>query len=117
MKKLAILMSVALAACGKAASPADPFHPAAITTCKSTIESRAVNRNSSTYIANDTPVSKDAKGQLNVSLKFSAKNEIGMASTMQAQCVVSPDGKSLRERRRAKAHCGRVRRFQEQDSK
>ncbi len=95
MKKLAILFSVALVACGKAAAPADPLHAAAITTCKNTIASRAVNRNSITYIGNDTPIGKDAKGQLNVSIKFSAKNEIGMASTMQAQCVVSPDGKSL----------------------
>lgn len=95
MKKLAILFSVALVACGKAGAPADPLHEAAIATCKSTIESRAVNRNSISYISNDTPVSKDAKGQLNVPIKFSAKNEFGMASTMQAQCVVSPDGKSL----------------------
>jgi hypothetical protein len=95
MKKLVFLLPVVLVACGKASAPADPLHEAAIATCKNTIESRAVNRNSITYIANDTPVSKDAKGQLNVSIKFSAKNEIGMASTMLAQCVVSPDGKSL----------------------
>ncbi|RJG11756.1 hypothetical protein D3872_18115 [Massilia cavernae] len=60
-----------------------------------TIESRATNPKSISYISNDTPVAKDAQGQLVVSIKFSAKNEMNMASTLQAKCTVSPDGKSL----------------------
>jgi hypothetical protein len=95
MKKLAILFTLALAACGKTAAPVDPLDVAARRTCMDTIESRAINRNSITYTTDDPAVSKDAKGQLKVAIKFSAKNEIGMASALQAQCTVSPDGKSL----------------------
>ena len=97
MKKLAILFSVALVACGKTAAPVDPLHAAARRTCMDTIESRAINRNSISTTSDDALVSKDAKGQLKVAIKFSAKNEIGMASSLLAQCTVSPDGKSLIE--------------------
>jgi hypothetical protein len=95
MKKLAILFAFSLAACGKTAAPADPLEVAARRTCMDTIESRAINRNSITYTSDDPPMSKDAKGQLKVAIKFSAKNEIGMASALLAQCTVSSDGKAL----------------------
>lgn len=97
MKKLLFLLAIALTACGKSATPASPLDAAARRTCMDTIESRAINRNSVAYISDDIPVAKNAKGQLEVSLKFSAKNEIGMASTMLAKCTVSPDGKTLVE--------------------
>lgn len=95
MKKLMFLVAVALAGCGKSAAPVSPVDAAARRTCMDTIESRAINRKSISYDANDPAVAKDAKGQLDVSIKFSAKNEIGMASTMVAKCIVSPDGKTL----------------------
>jgi hypothetical protein len=97
MRNLTIFFALALAACGKTTAPADPLDAAARRTCMDTIESRAINRNSISYTSDDPPVSKDAKGQLKVAIKFSAKNEIGMASALQAQCTVSPDGKSLVE--------------------
>ncbi|MES2017699.1 MAG: hypothetical protein V4484_14505 [Pseudomonadota bacterium] len=95
MKKLMLLCALALAGCGKSAPTDSPLQAAARHTCMDTIEARAINRNSVAYIADGTPVTKNSKGQLAVSLKFSAKNEIGMASSMQAQCTVSADGKTL----------------------
>lgn len=95
MKKLILLLAVFLSACGKTAAPADPVDTLAIRTCKDTIESRATNSKSVTYPGDELPVTKAANGQRNVTLKFTAKNEIGMASTMLAACTVSPDGKSL----------------------
>jgi len=95
MKKLILLAAVALAACGKTAAPDSPQDAAARQTCKNTIEARAINRSTVAYLGDDKPVAKNAKGELDVSLKFSAKNEIGIASTMQAQCTVSADGKTL----------------------
>jgi hypothetical protein len=38
---------------------------------------------------------KIARQQLDLTLKFSAKNEQGMASNLIARCVVSADGKKL----------------------
>lgn len=95
MKKLMFLCALALAGCDKAAAPASPLDAGARRICMDTIEARAINRNSVAYIGGDAPVTKNAKGQLSVALKFSAKNEIGMASTMVAQCTVSADGKTL----------------------
>ena len=95
MKKLMCVMVIALTACGKTSAPESPLDAAARRTCMDTIESRAISRKSVSYLSNDTPVAKKANGQLEVSIKFSAKNETGMASTMQAKCTVSPDGKSL----------------------
>jgi len=95
MKKLILIAAIGLTACGKTAAPVDPLHAAARRTCMETIESRAVNRSSITYFSDNAPVSKNAKGQLDVSVKFSAKNEIGMASTLLARCTVSADAKTL----------------------
>ena len=97
MKSLMVLLALALTACGKVGAPADPLDAAARRTCMNTIESRAVNRDSLAYIENETPAVKNAKGQLDLSIKFSAKDEIGKASTMLARCIVSPDGKTLAE--------------------
>ncbi|MDQ1923585.1 hypothetical protein [Massilia pseudoviolaceinigra] len=99
MKTLTLLpMMFALAACGKPAAPENPLDAAARRTCMNTIESRAINSKSVSYIG-DTPsaVTRAANGQLELSLKFSAKNEMNIASTMIARCVVSADGKTLVE--------------------
>ena len=94
MKYLTLLAVLcALSACGKSQMPSDPLHAAATQTCKATIESRAINRNSLTYLS--VAVAPSPKGELNVTISVSAKNEIGMASTLLADCVVSADGKSL----------------------
>lgn len=97
MKKLPFLVAIAiaLAGCGKPEAPVSAFDAAARRTCMDTIESRAINSKSVDYSNEDPAVTKDAKGQLQVSIGFSAKNEIGMASRMTAKCVVSPDGKTL----------------------
>ena len=97
MKTRMFLCAIALVGCGKLAAPVDPAEAAARSTCMATIESRAINRNSVSYSANATHAVKNAKGQIEIDLRFSAKNEIGMASTMFAHCVVSPDGKTLRD--------------------
>lgn len=99
MKKLiylSALTATALAGCDKVSAPADPLHAAARQTCVRTIESRAINAKTLSYI-DDPVIAPNAKGQLEVTLKFSAKNEIGKASTMLAKCTVSADGKSLVE--------------------
>lgn len=95
MKKLMLLIAIALAGCGKTGEPLSPLDAAARRTCMDTIESRAINSKSVDYTNKDPAITKDAKGQLQVSIDFSAKNEIGMASRMVAKCVVSPDGKTL----------------------
>jgi hypothetical protein len=95
MKTLLALAAFTLAACGKSAAPDSPLDAAARQTCKNTIEARAINRKTVVYLDDDQPVAKTAKGELEVPLKFSAKNEIGIASTMQARCTVSADGKAL----------------------
>ena len=95
MKKLMFMLALALAGCSKTAAPLSPLEAAARQTCTSTIESRAVNRNSISYLGDDPAIAKSANGQLDVTVKFSAKNEIGIASTMTAKCSVSADGKSL----------------------
>lgn len=95
MKRLMILMAIGLAGCGKSGAPVSALDAAARQTCIDTIESRAVNRKSISYAGDDPAVAKDAKGQLEVSIQFSAKNEIGRASSMLAKCTVSPDGKTL----------------------
>ena len=95
MKTWMFLCALALAGCGKSAALVDPAEASARSTCMATIESRAINRNSVSYSADDTRAVKNGKGQIGIDLKFSAKNEIGMASTMLAHCVVSPGGKSL----------------------
>ncbi len=94
MKKLLFIAPLLLAACGKSAAPVDPLDTAAIRTCKDTIEARATNKSSVAYLGEDA-LPKSANGQRNVSVKFSAKNEIGMATTMLAACTVTADGKSL----------------------
>jgi hypothetical protein len=97
MKKVMILIAMvtALAGCDKSAAPVSPLDAAARRTCMDTIESRATNAKSVSYHNDDPAVAKDAQGQLDVSITFSAKNEMGMASRMVAQCLVSPDGKTL----------------------
>ena len=95
MKKLILLMAIVLAGCGKTSAPVSAEDAAARRTCMDTIESRATNRKSVSYESDETAVTKDAKGQLLVSIKFSAKNEMNMASSMLATCTVSADGKSL----------------------
>jgi hypothetical protein len=95
MKKLLFIMALALCACGKTAAPVSPLDAAARRTCMDTIEARAINRKTVAYAAEQAPVVKTAKGQLDVPVKFSAKNEIGMATSMLAHCTVSPDGKTL----------------------
>ena len=94
MKKLILICALILSACGKAGAPVDPLDAVAARTCKDTIEARATNSKSISYLGEET-VAKAANGQRNVTLKFSAKNEIGMASTMLAACTVTADGKSL----------------------
>jgi hypothetical protein len=94
MKYLTLLFAVlVLSSCGKSQMPADPLHAAAAQTCKDTIEARAINRKSVNYLS--VEVAPAAKEELNVTIKVSAKNEIGMASTLLAKCIVSVDGKSL----------------------
>jgi hypothetical protein len=95
MNKFILLAIISLTACSKTSAPLGPAEAAAQQTCKNTIESRAINRSSVAYTGGDAPIGKNAKGQLEVSLKFSAKNEIGMATTMQAKCTVTPDGNTL----------------------
>jgi hypothetical protein len=96
MKYLTLLLAVlTLAACGKSQTPSDPLHAAAVRTCKDIIEVRAVNRKTLDYRTVD--VAPAANGQLAASINFSAKNEIGIASTMLARCVTSADGKTLVE--------------------
>lgn len=86
----------ALTACGKSGPADTPVEAAARRTCMDTIESRAINKKTVTYLGPDTAVGhSEPNGQLEVSIKFSAKNEIGMASTVMATCTVSADGKSL----------------------
>ncbi len=97
MKKLILIFAIALTACGKTSAPESPLDAAARRTCMDTIEARAINRNSVSYSGDNAPAVKNAKGQLTFALKFSAKSEIGMATTMVAQCVVTADGKSLVE--------------------
>ena len=97
MKKLLFVCAIALAGCGKTAAPVSALDAAARRTCMNTIEARAINRSSVAYGSDNAPVAKNAKGQLLVALKFSAKNEIGMATAMLAQCTVSADGATLVE--------------------
>ena len=94
MKKLFWLLPFLLLSCGKSAAPVDPLDTAAIRTCKDTIEARATNKSSVSYLGEEA-LAKSASGLRNVSVKFSAKNEIGMASTMVAACSVTADGKAL----------------------
>ena len=95
MKKLMFLAVVVLAGCGKSGESMSPLDTAARRTCMDTIESRATNAKSVNYTDKDPAITKDAKGQLLVSIDFSAKNEMGMASRMVARCTVSGDGKTL----------------------
>ncbi len=97
MNKLVLLSLLALSACSKNAIPDSPLEAAARQTCKATIEARAINKNSIAYLSDDTSsaVTKAANGQLTLTLKFSAKNEQGMASSLVARCTVSDDGKKM----------------------
>lgn len=97
MNKLTLLpIILALAACGKTAVADTPLEAAARRTCMDTIEARATNAKSIVYLTDSpNPVTPGAGGQLAVPVKFSAKNELGSAVTMQASCKVSADGKTL----------------------
>ena len=95
MKKVMFLLVLAVAGCGKTSAPLSPLDAAARKVCTDIIESRAINGNSIAYLDQDPAIAKNASGQLAVTVKFSAKNEIGAASTMTARCTVSPDGKTL----------------------
>ncbi|QYF92692.1 hypothetical protein KY495_18430 [Massilia sp. PAMC28688] len=89
-----IMLALTLAACSRQEA-ANPLDSVARRTCMDTIESRATNRDSVAY-GDDMPVERSKPdGQMNVTVKFSAKNEIGMASNIVANCVVSADGKTL----------------------
>lgn len=89
-----ILLALTLTACSQK-DAANPLDSVARRTCMDTIESRATNRDSVAY-GDDVPVGRSKpNGQLDVTVKFSAKNEIGMASHIIANCVVSADGKTL----------------------
>lgn len=89
-----ILAALLLSACSKQ-DTVNPLDSAARRTCMDTIESRATNRSSVAY-GDEAPVGRTKpNGQLDVTVKFSAKNEIGMASHIIASCVVSADGKTL----------------------
>lgn len=97
MKKLLLLPLIVLAGCSKTGAADSPLEIAARRTCMDTIESRAINKNSISYRDDDkkSAVHKASDGQLDLTLKFSAKNEQGMASSLIARCVVSADGKKL----------------------
>lgn len=99
MKTLTLLAAIlTLTACEKAQTPSDPQHAAAVQTCKDTIEARAVNRKTVNYLKIDVaPAGSATPGQLAASINFSAKSEIGAASTMLARCVTSADGTKLVE--------------------
>ncbi len=94
MKTFTLLAAVlALSACDKLPAPANALHAAAIKTCKQPVEARAVNPRTLAYLS--TAVVPTANGQLDVTMRVSARNEIGTPFTLQAKCVVSGDGKSL----------------------
>ncbi|HEY0062850.1 MAG TPA: hypothetical protein VGC21_12060 [Telluria sp.] len=95
MKKLTILALLALTACSKTAAPEGPLDAGARRICMDTIASRAINKSSVSYQDGAAPVTKAANGQLEMTLKFSAKDEQGMATSMVARCVVSADGQKL----------------------
>jgi hypothetical protein len=98
MKNLTLLLAVlTLAACGKSQTPSDPLHAAAVRTCKDIIEARAVNRKTLDYRSVDVAPGTAPGTQLIATINFSAKNEIGIASTMLARCVTSADGLKLME--------------------
>jgi hypothetical protein len=93
MKYLLLIPTIiALTACGKSTTPADPLHAMAVDTCKATIASRATNIRTLNYRSVDV---KPGQGQLIVSIDFSAANEVGLTSSMLARCVTSADGKAL----------------------
>ena len=97
MNKLTLLpLLLALAACGKPGVPDTPLEAAARRTCTDTIDARATNPKSITWLT-DTPgpVKHGANGQMEVAVKFSAKDELGTAVTMLATCQVGADGKTL----------------------
>ena len=97
MKTLPLIflaLATTLSACSRQEA-ANPLDAAARRTCMDTIESRATNRASLSY-RDDEPVGRTKPdGQLDVLIKFSAKNDIGIASHIIANCVVSADGKTL----------------------
>lgn len=97
MKTTALLfILLALAACSKGGPADTPVEAAARRTCMDAIESRAINKKTVTYLGPESPVAHTKpNGQMDVSIKFSAKNEIGMASTVMVTCTVSADGKTL----------------------
>ena len=98
MNKLTpVLLLLALSACGKPSAPVNPVDAVARRTCMDTIEARATNRKSIAYDDADMSpvVHTEAAHPLTVSIKLSAKNELGMASPLLATCHVSADGKTL----------------------
>ncbi len=97
MKTTSLLfILLGLAACSKSGPADTPAEAAARRTCMDTIESRATNKKSISYLGPETAVGHTKpNGHLDVAIKFSAKNEIGMASTVLANCTVSADGKTL----------------------
>ncbi len=99
MKTISLLfILLALTACSKSGPADTPVEAAARRTCMDTIEARAINKKTVTYLDPQLAVGHSKpNGQLEVSIKFSAKNEIGMASTVLATCTVSADGKTLVE--------------------
>jgi len=96
MNKVFLLSLICLAGCGKLSAADSPLESAARRTCMDTIESRAVNKNSISYNTDHkSRVNIASDGKLDLTLKFSAKSEQGMASSLVARCVVSADGKKL----------------------
>lgn len=91
-----LLLALVLTACGKTEAPANPVDAVARRTCMDTIEARATNPKSIAYAKDEQAVGRSKPdGKLDVIIKFSAKNELGIASSLVASCVVSADGKTL----------------------
>lgn len=96
MKYAPLLLALVLTACGKTEAPANPVDAVARRTCMDTIEARATNPKSIAYAKDEQAVGRSKPdGKLDVTVKFSAKNELGIASSLVASCVVSADGKTL----------------------
>lgn len=97
---VATVATLLTSGCGKSGAPSvDPIETVARHACMDAIENAATNKSSVEFHSFTSPpvVRKIANGQLDVFIKFSAKNAFGSESTSIARCVLSGDGKSLVE--------------------